>query len=110
MWVVDLGATDHVSRDRGNFTDYRRLPARSKWLYVGNNARVEVKGIGTYEIRFQGGRALILREVLYVPDIRRNLVSVVSLVKFGFNANFHNNVVDIYNGTEFFGWFLCFNE
>ena len=110
MWVVDSGATDHVSRDRGNFTDFRRLPAKSRWLYVGNNARVEVKGIGTCEIKLQGSQALILSEVLYAPYIRRKLVSVISLVKFGFNVNFHNNVVDINNGTDVFGSGCILND
>ncbi|KAF8031044.1 hypothetical protein BT93_D0278 [Corymbia citriodora subsp. variegata] len=65
-----------------------------KWIYVGNNSRAEVKGIGTCQLNMRGGRTLFLHDVLYAPKIRRNLVSVLVLVKFGFNLNFHNSGVD----------------
>ena len=26
LWTVDLGAIDHVARDRGAFVEYRRIP------------------------------------------------------------------------------------
>ena len=70
LWTMDSGATDHVARDRAAYVEYRRIPTGSKWIYVGNNARVEVKGIGTCELRLRGGRTLYLQDVLYAPDIR----------------------------------------
>ena len=45
LWIVDSGAIDHVAKDRGAFVEYRRIPTSSKWIYVGNNSTVEVKGI-----------------------------------------------------------------
>ncbi|XP_022143493.1 uncharacterized protein LOC111013370 [Momordica charantia] len=49
IWRVmqDLGATDHVAKDRGVYVEFRRIPSGASWLYVGNNARVPVKGIGS---------------------------------------------------------------
>ncbi|XP_048139595.1 uncharacterized protein LOC125316163 [Rhodamnia argentea] len=43
---ADSGATDHVARDRSTFVEFRQIPSGVKWIYVGNNSRVEVKGIG----------------------------------------------------------------
>ena len=45
LWIVDSGATNHVARDRATYVECRRVPAGNKWIYVGNNARIEVKGI-----------------------------------------------------------------
>ncbi|XP_028751927.1 uncharacterized protein LOC114711676 [Neltuma alba] len=67
--VMDSRATNHVSKDRGNFTEFRQLPARSRWLYVGNNARVEVKGIGTCELTLHGGKTLVLREICFAVGL-----------------------------------------
>ncbi|XP_070009531.1 uncharacterized protein [Nicotiana sylvestris] len=82
------GDTDHVSRDREAFIEFRRVPPRSKHVYVGNNAKLEVKGIGTFRMDMRGGRSLMLHDVLYVPEIRRNLVSVSVLLDLDFNLNF----------------------
>src|SRR5262249_7329095 len=65
LWILDSGATDHVSKDRGSFVEYRRLPKQSKWLYVGNNDRIEVKGLGTCRVDLRGGKTLILHDVLH---------------------------------------------
>ena len=76
LWIVDSGATDHVTKDRESFVDFRRLPYGARWIYVGNNAKIEVKGIGTCRLFFRDGRTLLLHDVLYAPSIRRNLISV----------------------------------
>ena len=51
----------------------------------------------------RGGRTLFLHDILYAPEIRRNLVSVLMLVKLGFNLNFHNSGVDLYLNTNYYG-------
>lgn len=46
---------------------------------------------------------LFLHNVLYALQIRWNLVSVLVLIKLVFNFNFHNNGVDLYLGTSYYG-------
>ena len=50
----------------------------------------------------RGGCTLFLHDVLYASKIRRNLVSVLVLVKLGFNLNFHNSGVDLYLNTNYY--------
>jgi hypothetical protein len=102
MWTVDSAATEHVARDRVGFVEYRRVPAGSRDIKVGNGARVEVLGIGTYKLDLRGGRTLLLHDVLYSPEIRRNLLFVVTLIKLGFRFVFDNGVF-IYLGTTYYG-------
>ena len=103
LWIVDSGATDHIARDREAFEDFRRISSGTKWIFVGNNSKVEVKGIGTCKIDLHGGRTLILQDVLYAPDIRRNIVSVVKLLNLGYKWIFHDNCVDLYFDSSYFG-------
>ena len=49
------------------------------------------------------GRTLFLHDVLYAPDIRRNLVSMLVLLNLGFNLNFHDSVMDLYLGSTYYG-------
>ena len=70
---------------------------------MGNNLRVEIRSIGTCQLLMRGGCTLFLHDVLFASEIRRNLVSVLVLVRFGFNVNFHNNDVDLSLGTSYYG-------
>ena len=42
---VELGATDHIARDRSLFVDFRRIPKGNRSIVMGNNATSEVLGI-----------------------------------------------------------------
>jgi Zinc knuckle len=70
LWTVNSGATDHVAKNRDLFVDFRRIPQGSKCLYVENNSRVPVKGIGTCKLDMRDGRTLLLHDVLFAPEIR----------------------------------------
>ena len=88
MWTVDSAATEHVARDRVGFVEYRQIPVGSGDIKVRNGASVEVLGIGTYKLELRGGRTLLLHDVLYAPEIRRNLLFVVTLLRLGFRLIF----------------------
>jgi transposase InsO family protein len=103
LWTMDSGATDHIAKDRDAFVDYRRLPYGARWIYVGNNSRVEVKGIGSCKLIMRGGRTLILHDVLFAPEIRRNLVSVLVLIKLGFTVNFYKDGLNLFLDSSFYG-------
>ena len=70
MWIVDSTTTEHVARDRVGFVDYCQIPVGSRDIKVGNGASMEVFGIGTYKLELQGGRTLLLHDILYAPEIR----------------------------------------
>ena len=76
---------DHIAKDRETFMEFRRIPHGAKWIYVGNNAKVTVQGIGTCKLVLQGGRTLLLHDVLYAPQICQNLIFMLVLLKLGFN-------------------------
>ena len=103
VWTVDSAATDHIARDRGAFVDFRRIPKGSKRIYMGNNSSVDVLGIGTCELTFHGGRKLLLHDVLYAPEIRRSLVSVLVLLRYGLKMVFEYAGVTLYLGSKLVG-------
>lgn len=69
MWTVDLGVTNYIARDRGAFVEFRRISPSTMWIYIGDNSKVEVKGIGTCKLMLNDGCTLLLHDVLYVLDI-----------------------------------------
>ena len=73
-WWIDTGATRHISGNRNSFTTYE-LVGGDKVLHMGNSSSAKVVGKGTIELKFTSGKMVTLIDVLYVPDIRKNLVS-----------------------------------
>ena len=51
----------------------------------------------------QSGQTLFLYDVLFAPNIRRNLVSVLVLIKLDFKLQFHGQGVDLFLGQQFYG-------
>uniref|UniRef100_A0A2N9HH17 Integrase catalytic domain-containing protein n=1 Tax=Fagus sylvatica TaxID=28930 RepID=A0A2N9HH17_FAGSY len=45
-WIIDTGATRHVARDQAGFVDYRKIPAGTHVVYMGNGSYEEALGVG----------------------------------------------------------------
>ncbi|XP_039020853.1 uncharacterized protein LOC120152790 [Hibiscus syriacus] len=74
QWVVDFGATHHVTHNSGNITHRPEHGALGK-LIVGNGVSLHVNmiGDGTLVTLF---KSLLLNDLLHVPRIKQNLLSV----------------------------------
>ena len=103
LWTVDLAAIDRIARDWGTYIDFQRISSSTRWIYVGNNCKVEVNGIGTLNWNWQM-TYLIPTWHFFAPYIRWNLVSVLVFLDLGFNLNFHDLVVELYLGTTYYGF------
>ena len=60
---------------------------------MGNSATSIVERKGKAVLKLTSGKELTLNEVLYVPDIRKNLVSRSLLSKHGFRMAFESDKV-----------------
>ncbi|GAU45981.1 hypothetical protein TSUD_401210 [Trifolium subterraneum] len=94
-WWIDTGATRHVCYDRAMFKTY--MNAENKKVQMGNTHTSDVAGIGDVVLKFTSGKTLILKEVLHVPEMKKNLVSGFLLNKAGFNQTIG---VDMYTITK----------
>ena len=99
-WWVDSGATRHVCNDQAMFKTYEPLDSM---LYMGNQSTAQVKGKGKIDLVFTSGNTLTLKDVLHVPDVRKNLVSGSILNKFGFKLVFESDKFILSKGGKFVG-------
>ncbi len=81
-WLVDSGATKHVSWDRAQFD---RIRPHSSTLLVANGDEIEVRGIGDIRVTFDR-HTILIKDVLYAPDATANLLSLAILDKKGVSA------------------------
>ena len=97
-WVVDTGATDHVYFNLQGFQLTRELSEDEIIITMGNSSRVAAKAVGDVHLSYSD-RILVLRDVLYVPSFRKNLISVSKLFLNGYFIFFGRDVV-IYRNDE----------
>ena len=60
-------------------------------MYMGNSATSEIKGKGKVVLKMTSGNELTLTNVLYVPEICKNLVSGSLLNIHGFQLVFESD-------------------
>ncbi|RVW63853.1 Retrovirus-related Pol polyprotein from transposon TNT 1-94 [Vitis vinifera] len=86
-WWYDTCATVHVTYDKSLFKTFENAK-RDQEVQMGNEGKSKVLGKGTIEVVFTSGKKVTLKNVLYVPDMNKNLVSGDLLGKPGIKAVF----------------------
>lgn len=84
-WLIDSGCTNHMTNDRELFKDLK--PTSITKVRIGNGDYISVKGKGTVAIASCSGTKFI-SDVLFVPEIDQNLLSVGQLLERDFKVNF----------------------
>jgi hypothetical protein len=89
-WWIDSGATIHVANFLQGFHTRRTLRRGERSIRVANGVEAEVEAIGELPLELNNGFILHLHNVLYVPSLSRNLISVSCLDDDGFDCQFGN--------------------
>ncbi|XP_058217436.1 uncharacterized protein LOC131328512 [Rhododendron vialii] len=101
-WWVDTGATRHICCEKKLFTSFEPVTNGEK-LFMGNFATSEVEGHGKVILKMTSGKELTLNNVLFVPDIRKILVSGSLLSKHGFRMVFEADRVTVTKAGVYVG-------
>ena len=78
-WIIDSGATRHMTSHKDWYSSLRPI-GDDTVVAVGNDAKCPAKGLGTIYFMTNDSATKNLSDVLYVPDIKRNLLSVVATI------------------------------
>lgn len=85
-WLIDSGCSNHMTFDLELFKEFKEKNSKVK---IGNGAYLEGKGKGTVAIQSHTGLKLI-SDVLYVPEIDQNLLSVAQLLENSYKVLFED--------------------
>ena len=100
-WLIDSGCSNNMTHNKSLFKEWCEIT--SSKVRVGDGKHIAVKGKCTIAIPTSHGTKLIT-DVLYVPDIDQNLLSVGQLVEKGYKVLFNNGYCQIKNenGNDLF--------
>ncbi|KAH7672012.1 RNA-directed DNA polymerase protein [Dioscorea alata] len=75
-WIVDSGATDHMTFLASSFLTYTPCPSTQK-IVVADSSLITVAGVGDIQLT----SSILLKNVLHVPKISVNLISIQKLTQ-----------------------------
>jgi hypothetical protein len=78
MWIIDSGASKHMMGDQERLSDLNERKTSYK-VELGDKSTYPVEGFGQASIKMESGNHVHLSNVLYVPGLEKNLVSISCL-------------------------------
>ncbi|KAK2969370.1 hypothetical protein RJ640_000642 [Escallonia rubra] len=94
MWFLDSGCSNHMAREKSIFLDMDST-VNTK-MKLGNGSIVQAQGKGTIGIQTKQGTRFI-RDVLLVPDLEHNLLSLGQLLENDYTLQFQDKCCIIYD-------------
>jgi hypothetical protein len=85
-WLIDLGASFHMTLHREWFCKYEKYDGGN--VFLGNDSTTRIIGKGRVKLRLIDGRIRTLPGVLHIPGMARNLISVSKIEDYGVKTIF----------------------
>ena len=101
-WIIDSGATQHMTFDKDSLSDYVEFK-QPCIVNLGDNGKIFACGKGTYRLVADledGTQHIALHDVLYLPDLDKNLLSVRAMTKLGASVDFEGNMCRISRNSK----------
>ncbi|KAG2777809.1 hypothetical protein PC129_g17397 [Phytophthora cactorum] len=79
-WLVDSGASSHMTNARDKFVSMRdlRTPVR---ITIADGTKINTVATGTVGLKVMDGTSVTLLDVLYIPEVEGSLISVSKLAE-----------------------------
>ncbi|KAH9726578.1 Integrase catalytic domain-containing protein [Citrus sinensis] len=90
-WILDTGATYHLCPIKEWFTNFRNL--KSGVVVMGNDQPCRTMGIGTIRLKMFDGMVRELKEVRFVPALKKNLISVGASEAKGYKVTIEDGIM-----------------
>ena len=95
-WIIDSGASRHMTPNGNIFTSKRSIKAA---VTVANGENLHAKGVGNVSFDIEG-QNIRMTDVLHVPEVDANLLSISALNRKGLSVLFRKDGVDIRQGDN----------
>ena len=85
-WILDSGATQNMCNEASHFCKLKKL-LTPKRIMMGDSTIIKAEYIGEIEI-FTNGEEAVIKDVLYTPQMAKNLISVSQVMMQGKDLQF----------------------
>ena len=95
LWYLDSRATNHMIGCREFFNDLDA--STTGFMKFGDNSRIQIKGKGAIEVNQKNGSTLRLCNVLFVPQLEANILSLGRLDEESYSMIMGEGKLTIFN-------------
>ena len=96
-WIIDSGASFHVTPYRDLFVRYSA--GKKGVVFLGDNHACSIIGIGDVRLVLENGQQMMLKGVRHVPEVKKNLISTGLLDDDGYHTTFGSQKWKINKGA-----------
>ena len=97
VWFLDSGCSNHMCGELSLFSELNE--GIKKTVRLGNHSQMKVMGAGNIRLSIEGVSHLV-QDVLYVPDLKNNLLSIGQLQEKGLEILIKFNECRIYHPSR----------
>jgi hypothetical protein len=97
-WYLDTGCSNHMTSHREwliNFNNSSKTKIR-----FADNRTIPAEGVGDVLITGKKGNQALITGVLYVPEMKTNLLSMGQLLEKGFVMHLENNIMEVFDSKK----------
>ena len=86
-WLIDSGASKHMTGFKESLSRHEQKESPHK-VMLEYDSQYPIKGLGEPSYKLDSGNPMKMKDVLYVPGLKKNLLSISALDKKGFRVSF----------------------
>nr|GEW78741.1 zinc finger, CCHC-type [Tanacetum cinerariifolium] len=97
-WIMDSGCPYHMTPRLDILFDF--LECDGENIQLGDNMECKIRGIGKVRVQLKDGSSFVLHNVRYIPELKKNLISLGTLKKEGHTVKLQSGKVKVINGSR----------
>jgi len=98
LWYLNSGCSTHMTGKKDWFVQIRDVSQEN--IRFANDSSLTAKGTGRVVLRNSGGKDVIIENVLYVPGLKSNLLSLGQLMQRGFKMTLEDKSLRVFDQTQ----------
>ncbi|XP_019459987.1 PREDICTED: uncharacterized protein LOC109359748 [Lupinus angustifolius] len=95
IWYIDSGCSSHMTGHRDWLVNYDEK--KKSTVRFADNRVIQAEGTWDILINKKDGNHALITDVLYVPNMKSNLISMGQLLEKGFSMKLLNGALEIYD-------------
>jgi hypothetical protein len=96
VWFMDSGSSHHMTGMRSIFLTFSEIDIDC-YVGSGTNTRHAVRGVGYVRFQLESGGFMGIEQMLFVPELKVNLLSVSTFKDEGYGVAFQDGHVLVYS-------------
>ncbi|GJY45241.1 retrovirus-related pol polyprotein from transposon TNT 1-94 [Tanacetum coccineum] len=96
-WIMDSGGSFHITPRRDFLFDFKEFNGGT--VLLDSNRACAIMGIGKVRVQMKDGSSFVLENVHYIPELKRNLISLGTLDREGYTVKLQNGRVKVIKGS-----------